>query len=598
MPYPYPHHGMAPTQVMQGQRVSYAQPMMSHQGAPVVYTHTPQHAPAPAPAAPVVSYQTQQPIAQTQQTASQATRVLGPSNAVGLDLNRDGRYDLIVGGAPQDSAPEVLHQDGIGNSAGGYFTTGGEAVPAMEEEPMTVTLVVPEGATPGTKLQHTAPDGQELRLTVPDGVPAGSVMTLTQDPVTKGWKCMAEPSEPAAPPAPAPYEPPPAATGPYAGPQTTERVVSYAAVPTGAPPQITTYLPGQAPTVRTMVGGPPGPGMFRGHQIMPVNLSYVPPPNHTSSVAMAPGQVTAGILPAHFNPPRQDPMMPPGMILGQRPSYTPPPVMVMEQRPSYTPPPVMQVGGPPPGQQMDGTIKAFPQMMMVQTPSYVPPPVMVQNSPSYVPPPVMIMGPPPHGMTMVAPGQMMQVHPGQMLPGPCMATMPTQGQPMPMATQQGPPPGPPQEGQGPPAQREPAQGPPMQPQIQAGPPPGHVMHHLPPGVQYFTHPMGSGPVMVQGPPGQPPMVIQHQVMPGGPMAGGTTPGHFLPPGAHMMPPGHMMPPHMQQMPMHMVGPGGVVMQAMHGPPPGQQFVLPPQGQGPPMQPGSQGQPPPQGPENP
>ena len=26
---------------------------------------------------------------------------------------------------------------------------------------MTVTLVVPEGATPGTKLQHTAPDGQD-----------------------------------------------------------------------------------------------------------------------------------------------------------------------------------------------------------------------------------------------------------------------------------------------------------------------------------------------------------------------------------------------------------------------------------------------------
>ena len=47
-----------------------------------------------------------------------------------------------------------------------------EVEPADEAGPQSVSVVVPEGATPGTKLPATAPDGQELDLTVPEGVPA------------------------------------------------------------------------------------------------------------------------------------------------------------------------------------------------------------------------------------------------------------------------------------------------------------------------------------------------------------------------------------------------------------------------------------------
>jgi len=49
------------------------------------------------------------------------------------------------------------------------------------QEPLVITIVVPEEAMPGTKLEYTAPDGQELSLTVPPNVPPGSLMTLTQE---------------------------------------------------------------------------------------------------------------------------------------------------------------------------------------------------------------------------------------------------------------------------------------------------------------------------------------------------------------------------------------------------------------------------------
>ena len=58
-------------------------------------------------------------------------------------------------------------------------------------EPLVITMTVPPGAVPGTKLLCSAPGGQKLRLTVPRGMPAGSVMTLAHDPVTKAWECVA-----------------------------------------------------------------------------------------------------------------------------------------------------------------------------------------------------------------------------------------------------------------------------------------------------------------------------------------------------------------------------------------------------------------------
>eukprot|EP00443_Scrippsiella_acuminata_P088332 CAMPEP_0115448830 /NCGR_PEP_ID=MMETSP0271-20121206/40688_1 /TAXON_ID=71861 /ORGANISM="Scrippsiella trochoidea, Strain CCMP3099" /LENGTH=156 /DNA_ID=CAMNT_0002874953 /DNA_START=122 /DNA_END=588 /DNA_ORIENTATION=- len=65
--------------------------------------------------------------------------------------------------------------------------------------PASFTVVVPEDAVPGAPLKHTTPDGKELDLVVPAGVPPGSVLTLTQDPATGGWSCTAEPSSPSRP---------------------------------------------------------------------------------------------------------------------------------------------------------------------------------------------------------------------------------------------------------------------------------------------------------------------------------------------------------------------------------------------------------------
>jgi len=273
----------------------------------------------------------------------------------------------------------------------------------VEEEPVKVSMVVPEGAAPGMKLTYSAPDGQELRLTVPDGVPAGSVMTLTQDPVTKAWRCMAEPADgdPQPQQQQAPhqqyeaheplqqqqqYEPPQQQqrspqvySAPPAQQQAPERqdarVIHHGAASAaamqgaqlntqmppiqyhGASASTATYPTGQAPTVISRTS------YSHGMQPMPVNLSYVPPPavggmpmmQAGASLAMQPGQAVPRVTtysappapsmsmdPAQFNPPRQ---MPQGFhqdgMYEQRPSYTPPPVHMMGQNPSYTPPPQM-----------------------------------------------------------------------------------------------------------------------------------------------------------------------------------------------------------------------------------------------------------------
>merc|ERR1740138_1061636 len=73
------------------------------------------------------------------------------------------------------------------------------SLPTIQEEPMTFSVVVPEGFGPGSKLQQEMPNGQDLDLTVPEGVPPGSVLTLTLDPATGGWRCVAEPPAGAAP---------------------------------------------------------------------------------------------------------------------------------------------------------------------------------------------------------------------------------------------------------------------------------------------------------------------------------------------------------------------------------------------------------------
>jgi len=77
------------------------------------------------------------------------------------------------------------------------------ALPTIPEAPVSFTIVVPEGAAPGTELTHTTPDGKELCLAVPPGVPPGSRLVMTLDPVTERWGCVVESPDVAASPEPA-----------------------------------------------------------------------------------------------------------------------------------------------------------------------------------------------------------------------------------------------------------------------------------------------------------------------------------------------------------------------------------------------------------
>lgn len=83
-------------------------------------------------------------------------------------------------------------------------TATSHAVGAPVEMPVSFTVAVPEAAMPGSSFPCRTPNGQELDLTVPPGVPSGTLLTLTLDPATRKWSCEAEvgggssPSRPAA----------------------------------------------------------------------------------------------------------------------------------------------------------------------------------------------------------------------------------------------------------------------------------------------------------------------------------------------------------------------------------------------------------------
>lgn len=356
-------------------------------------------------------------------------------------------YYVQQNGYSQYGAPQYPMQQDAGPMQNGVYQQqeyyGHEEYYEDANEPLVVSLVVPEGVAPGAKLQYDAPDGQELRLTVPPGVPPGSVMTLTQDPVTKQWKCMAEPADgQEGMPPPQQQEQPPyednhaqqhyhPSASPYTIPASHDRSIAAQPMPQAraAPiPQqastITTYAAAQAPRIvskSTVV------------QPLPVNLSYVPPPAAAStSMQMAPGQVIlAGQQRPSYTPPpvsivdrpsytplpqgmqagQPMPMAAPATLASDPSQFNPPrqiPYMVqdgLEQRPSYTPPPILpQIGQPVVGQ----TASYVPPPMPVirNSPSYVPPPAMpmmpvVQRSPSFVPPPAAITMAPP--VTYAAP---------------------------------------------------------------------------------------------------------------------------------------------------------------------------------------------------
>jgi len=296
-----------------------------------------------------------------------------------------------------------------------------------QEEPC-MTLIVPERAEAGMKLRCTTPDGQELRLTVPEGVAPGSIMTLTQDLETKQWTCMAEPIDDPLPPGMLPEE------------QNTPH--EFAGVPSRMPlpPSTEPGQPVRNSLTPQLIGGTwpsagmtgpcmPAPntagprftgirrkGNMTGSQMgptyaqpMPVNLSYVPTPaqmqmNMTGAPSrqglpmnsgpmpqavagtpfqhqgmMPPPAAFAGD-PAMFNPARQQPTI--GLPQEQRASYTAPPMQAVERRPSYSP--------PAPQMERRPSFSPLPQVTTAveRRPSYTPPPVsVVERKPSFTPVP-------------------------------------------------------------------------------------------------------------------------------------------------------------------------------------------------------------------
>lgn len=75
---------------------------------------------------------------------------------------------------------------------GGSSPSRPAATAPTSTAPLATSVVVPEGAEPGSLLRATTPEGQELDLIIPEGVRPGSRLSLTRDPITGSWTCTAE----------------------------------------------------------------------------------------------------------------------------------------------------------------------------------------------------------------------------------------------------------------------------------------------------------------------------------------------------------------------------------------------------------------------
>lgn len=344
---------------------------------------------------------------------------------------------------PQNQVPSRVprsHQDAFYVEPHDHASVGGDVVQSStemsdgQEELLSMTMVVPDRATAGMKLRCTALDGQELRLTLPEGVPAGSVMTLTQDPESKIWKCMAEPTAPEMLEMPADF---------YTSPDMVSASMPAAFPRPGLEQPATQPAlgPGHMPISRnqTMPHGQPGlvnwnsvgmngpassPGMngpanslgmnglatsppevhrhsaTPGSQVgpsrllpackpMPINLSYVPPPapGHVptrSSLGRGSQQeIRVAARPQPHRGPTRSPTVaaPPATLMTDPALFNPPrqyPMggSVVEQRPSYTPPPVLERRIPSytPPPQRPASYTPLPQVKPIERkPSYTPP---------------------------------------------------------------------------------------------------------------------------------------------------------------------------------------------------------------------------------
>lgn len=154
----------------------------------------------------------------------------------------DGReMDIVVPPGVPAGSVLTLSQD----PETGQWSCTAEATPSKPSAaaaPQSFSMVVPPDATPGTMLPFNLPDGRQLDIAVPPGVPPGSTLTLSQDPVTKAWSCEAElpklPAAPArgAPPTASVVVPPDAVPGSMLSCTTPDGRQLDIAVPEGVPP--------------------------------------------------------------------------------------------------------------------------------------------------------------------------------------------------------------------------------------------------------------------------------------------------------------------------------------------------------------------------
>lgn len=265
-----------------------------------------------------------------------------------------------------------------------------DAMDIGSREPLVVELVVPHDAGPGTKLEYVAPDGQELRLTVPDGVPPGSIMTLTQDPQTLVWRCMAEPGD--------------SRQDGLESPGATHQLHelntfhdAFTAPAIEAPSPVVTRHSSQIHSGSGSSASSAARHVVPGVRTAAPAVSYATPIQPSPAVVIRQGvpsyspPVAAVVRRSYAAPEEQ------ARATENRPSYTPPPVPI-QGRPSYTPPPGAIQGRPsytPPAIMAASPMQMRPLSHVppvVQSASYAPPAAIepVAQYPSYAPPPMVV----------------------------------------------------------------------------------------------------------------------------------------------------------------------------------------------------------------
>ena len=174
--------------------------------------------PAPAPATPQPAAPVSPNHLQNERMQQQPAQVPAPAPSPGAPLPAGSSLNHLqnekVGmPAPAPAASQPPHPAGP-PMAPAPAPAPAATPQAAASQPMTLTIVVPEGVTGGQQLRVQAPDGRTAMITVPVGVLAGQQLRLTLPPVEPTDNGAAA-TPPAAAPAAATSSPP--ATQPAPG---------------------------------------------------------------------------------------------------------------------------------------------------------------------------------------------------------------------------------------------------------------------------------------------------------------------------------------------------------------------------------------------